>query len=716
MRRRDVKAVASVVPAADNMDPTNAGGPRQDPAPQPHNLDLTVLKVSVPVSRDDFNVSTSTTTPENSSARARSLSFDAASNMSSVQLLLSNFEQFLEEQRLRGISYDVHPLTSPPVVQPQHVEPVQPPPIPNPQCLICCKTLPKEQDADYSKEVVKPCRSCKHDYCVDCVKKTFTDACKDSSRMPPRCCVPINLHIARPYLTEEEAQLFRRKYEEWSTPSPFYCPVPVCSAFIPERLLPRNARPKDKQRVDSGVGTPTAAAFACPTCEASICIDCRQVAHPGSICSMNEFGLDAETAALLKQWGYKKCPKCGHGVKRMFGCNHMECRCGSHFCWTCLENIEVCDGGCADDDDEDHDSDDGQDEEDEEGEANRASTAVAEHQAVDVATGELAAQATVAATEGALASTMSPQAPARPRNLDGGSARYWANTELNFGDEPTNEIQDRAWDCRHQFISYKVPFATALASQTADMECVKCWNIIHPEIEAPKAVAAQSVKTGQAAASRERLIRGHERTGARIGAGRARYQPPRGLFRADATIGTAPHLTTNISPLSQSVPARLPSPMEDVQFGSRVVDTYGNVITTTQMLYQPQRRASLDMSQNDTTASREASSHQTSGSTKPNSTIFSTPSASFSLAHECRHCQIVVCDTCKAASDAAQEERDKAAELTAQEAIDRETREREEINALPLTLPLPEPEPAVAVPAPEPEVDELEMATPSLFD
>jgi hypothetical protein len=156
--------------------------------------------------------------------------------------------------------------------------------------------------------------------------------------------------------------------------------------------------------------------------------------------------------------------------------------------------------------------------------------------------------------------------------------------------------------------------------------------------------------------------------------------------------------------------------MEDVQFGSRVVDTYGNVITTTQMLYQPQRRASLDMSQNDTTASREASSHQTSGSTKPNSTIFSTPSASFSLAHECRHCQIVVCDTCKAASDAAQEERDKAAELTAQEAIDRETREREEVNALPPTLPLPEPELEVAVPEPEPEVNELEMATPSLFD
>jgi hypothetical protein len=131
--------------------------------------------------------------------------------------------------------------------------------------------------------------------------------------------VQIQPHHARPHLTREEFLEFKSKYEEWLTPNPFYCPVPTCSAFIPERLLPEKAIKKKGKRVDSGFGTPTSKTIACPTCEVDICPDCRQVAHPNGLCNISEFGIDAETTELLKSWGYKKCPKCGHGLKRMYG-------------------------------------------------------------------------------------------------------------------------------------------------------------------------------------------------------------------------------------------------------------------------------------------------------------------------------------------------------------------------------------------------------------
>ncbi|KAF2030596.1 hypothetical protein EK21DRAFT_65123 [Setomelanomma holmii] len=610
-----------------------------------------------------------------------------------TQERLSNFERFLEEQRLRGIVYDLSfpgsrvLQVTPPIARPPPVKTLTPRPIPDPQCLICCKTLPKKEDPLYSKEAVKPCRSCNNDYCVDCVKRAFIDACKDSTRMPPRCCRPFNLHIARPFLTEEEVDLFKQKYEEWSTPNPFYCPVPVCSAFISERLLPQNGRSKDKQRVDSGIGTPTAEAFACPTCEASICVGCRQVAHPGSICDMNDFGLDADTAALLKGWGYKRCPRCSHGVKRMFGCNHMECRCGHHFCWMCLDSIQECDGGCTDGEDDDYDDYDGPDE-DEQVEA----TPTAGDQAADTATAE--------------ATTTTAPESSRPRNLDGGTARFWAASDFDFGAEPTNDNLDPVWACEHRFNPVKIPFATALTSPTTELECVKCWNVVHPEIETPGAKDQNRGKGGPSTTVvgvRRGTVGWHHL------ANRGRYEPPRGLFRADATIGTAPHLT---AALSQSLPTRDASPMDDVQFTERIVDTYGNIITTSPAPATQTRRASLSNS-NDKT-SKAAKTHSTT------SNFFSGHIPPFSLAHECYRCQIVVCETCKTKEITAQEKKAKAeaeAEQAATERREAEERRRDEerreaeartlSEELPLMPPEPEPEQQAEAQIEVPELEHM---------
>jgi hypothetical protein len=607
-----VKADASVAPTTSTRDHHDINGTngqlRQDPAPQLPQPVCTLNRgptLTHSLARDDINVhiSTPTASPMNSQRR------HSTSNTRQRLELLNSFEQYLAERRIMNIDYEdtsvplpSHPNPAP-APAPAHVEPV-------PQCIICCVDLPKDGD----KEIIKPCRPCQSVYCTSCVRNMFIDACKDSSRMPPRCCAPINIHHAKPYLSVEQATLFRSKYEEWCTSNPIYCPVPVCSAFIPDRLTPQHVRIKSKQRVDSGIGTPKSASFACPTCDADICADCRQQAHPGSMCSIHEFGLDAETAELLKIWGYKKCPNCGHGVKRMYGCAHMECRCGAHFCWHCLENINECDGGCHnenDDDDDEYDSDGEPDDE----VLDQATEAVSQAEAKEYA------------------DTTPPQPNPRPRNLDGGGHRYWENADLDFGDEPQGGSEELIWDCEHAFHTYTIPLATALTSHSTEMECVKCWSTIHPTIDTP--AASGSVKEKVIPASSRRATRSGVRGNRGRGRGRGRYATPRGLFRANATIGTAPHLTTTL--LSQSQPTRDISPMEDVQFSQRITDTRGIVISTTPT--QPLRRASLESP--DSVLQHRVHKHAQTSS------IFDSTPPTFSLAHECEYCYLLVCDKCK---------------------------------------------------------------------
>ncbi|KAF1938553.1 hypothetical protein EJ02DRAFT_410122 [Clathrospora elynae] len=567
----------------------------------------------------------------------------AATNMEQASERAAAFELFLVEHNLMSMQYgDIDPTPPPTNTMPPPPPPAQwqsgQPPLgePDVECIICCMQLPSK-DPKYVKEVIEPCRSCNSAYCASCVKNMFINACKDTTRMPPRCCVQIQLHHARPFLSKEEIAEFKAKYEEWHTPKPFYCPKPICSAFIPERLIPEHARTSNKsKRIDSGIGTPTPTTFACPTCEASICADCRQTAHPNCMCNVTEFGIDTETSALLKSWGYKQCPKCGHGLKKMFGCSHMECRCGAHFCYRCMLSREECAGECYEDD-EDEESDAEPDEIDEPIPEPVAGSHVPQH-----ATAEVTTPPSTPTDEPRTATP--PQAIPRPRNLDGGGQRYWEEQELNFGDEPTEDIQDRSWSCRHDFSTYKITLAKAIANDPSvtEMECVKCWCAVHPEIEAPKSSANTLEKTvpSGVGGSPRGILRG---LGRGRGRGRGRFVPPRGLFRADTTIGTAPHLTTTISsPLSQSAPVRETLPMEDVQYKDCVVDTYGNIIATTEP--NVQRRASEDDLLRTLVSPRESTGEAALGTP---SHVFTTTTCQFSFAHECDSCGLLVCASCK---------------------------------------------------------------------
>ncbi|KAF1919033.1 hypothetical protein BDU57DRAFT_490948 [Ampelomyces quisqualis] len=567
-----------------------------------------------------------------------------SAEVSNQQQLMTSFEQLLVERQMMAIEYDAEPA----LPQPARAQrPRRPIPEPVRQCLICCKEISKDDD----KDAVYPCRRCKSAYCTSCIKNTFIDACKDTSRMPPSCCEPINLSHAKPYLTQEEATHFREKYEEWCTPNPMYCPVPSCSAFIPDRLLPQNVKTKYKQRADSGMGTPNADSFACHKCEASICTECRQEAHPGSMCTIHEFGLDAETAKLLESWGYKKCPKCGHGLKRMFGCNHMECRCGAQFCWGCMGNINECDGGCYDGDEEEYAEDDdvGSD------------TDVQSDQ--NTATGPDTAEGATLAV---------PAVQASPVNLDGGGSNFWANSTFDFGEEPINNGGEPQWLCNHYFGTYNTPFSMAFTPRATDMECVKCWNTIHPTIEPPKAsgnVKEKKVPTDGSRAYTNGVRRYRGRATGR-GGGRLPFVPPRGLFRTDTTIGTAPHLTANLSLMSQSLPAQESSPMEDIQPNERILDTHGNIHTA--FPAQLRHRASVGTPNYHEHKQRDVKFSNISS-------IFEAAPPNSSLAHECRYCYMLVCEKCKNEEVAKREEIEKRArEERENEAQRRQAEQREQ--------------------------------------
>jgi IBR domain, a half RING-finger domain len=173
--------------------------------------------------------------------------------------------------------------------------------------------------------------------------------------MPPKCCSIIPLSVIANLLDNAQIELYKAKYEEWATADRIYCPIPTCSTFIPPRMYTKTCQRPPVSYGDAGatatVLTPSAPnAFnnlkketkphvVCPTCDVSVCTKCRSLTHIGEC---PESDLDPALEEQLKKWKIKRCPKCRAGVRRMYGCSHIECRCGAHFCWECMLPINQC--------------------------------------------------------------------------------------------------------------------------------------------------------------------------------------------------------------------------------------------------------------------------------------------------------------------------------------------------------------------------------------
>lgn len=154
-------------------------------------------------------------------------------------------------------------------------------------------------------EIVKATCARAHTYCCDCVKQLFINACKDEELYPPRCCrqeIPID--IALRFLSNEEAETFLDKTEEYTSKDRTYCYQPSCSKFI------------SAENITASVGW-------CPTCYFDTCTLCKKERHTGDCPDDPSIKLTLETAAAN---GWQRCQKCHALVELSHGCQHMTCR------------------------------------------------------------------------------------------------------------------------------------------------------------------------------------------------------------------------------------------------------------------------------------------------------------------------------------------------------------------------------------------------------
>jgi len=184
--------------------------------------------------------------------------------------------------------------------------------------------------------------------------------------------------------------------------------------------------------------------IACPTCFTSVCTKCHSIAHLGDC---PETDLDLALEEQLKKWKIKRCPKCRTGVRKVFGCSHIECRCGAHFCFQCLSSIAHCDGGC-----DDEDSDDNPDPE------------YFEDDDID------------------------------------GRAGYYDGDGHDFGAEPYGTVTD-SWSCYHNFSEIQANHSLSRYGQSHSvLECHRCFRVVKIRDEIlPKAVFWPLNSSGQPA-------------------------------------------------------------------------------------------------------------------------------------------------------------------------------------------------------------------------
>lgn len=175
--------------------------------------------------------------------------------------------------------------------------------------------------------------ACGHEFCQSCLVEQLESAIKSRDGFPLDCAREmcgehILLMDLRALLScEKLEELFRASLGAFVASSGGkykFCPSPDCPSVY------RVAEP----------GT-TCWPFACGACYAETCTGCHLEYHPFMSCERyKEFKEDPDSS--LKEWcqgkeHVKSCPVCGYMIEKVDGCNHIECRCGKHICWVCLE-------------------------------------------------------------------------------------------------------------------------------------------------------------------------------------------------------------------------------------------------------------------------------------------------------------------------------------------------------------------------------------------
>ncbi|KAL7919313.1 hypothetical protein ACQKWADRAFT_301699 [Trichoderma austrokoningii] len=183
------------------------------------------------------------------------------------------------------------------------------------RCIVC------REDFPFVDTLRCPCS---HDYCRGCLSSYISNAINDESIFPPRCCgkaIPLD-GVNQIFIPADILGKYRAKELEFSSKDRLYCYRPNCSTFIPTQFI------KDE------VAT-------CIKCRDKTCTICKGASHAG------DCPKDTETANILRiagDHGWKRCFQCRRLVELAHGCNHIYCKCGAQFCYTCGKKWKSC--GC----------------------------------------------------------------------------------------------------------------------------------------------------------------------------------------------------------------------------------------------------------------------------------------------------------------------------------------------------------------------------------
>ncbi|TRM59279.1 hypothetical protein BD626DRAFT_437228 [Schizophyllum amplum] len=174
---------------------------------------------------------------------------------------------------------------------------------------------------------------CGHVYCTACAKHLLSSATENKT-FPLTCIgdeatcgVPIPIPTIRKFLTDDAMnKLFDAAFAAHIERNPDklkYCRTAAC-----EQVYPSSG---DVQQFVS-----------CPSCFATICASCDEGARAGTTCAENARDSqrkleDRLNETLVAEQNYKRCPSCHILVEKIVGCNHITCRCGTHFCWRCTQ-------------------------------------------------------------------------------------------------------------------------------------------------------------------------------------------------------------------------------------------------------------------------------------------------------------------------------------------------------------------------------------------
>ena len=200
----------------------------------------------------------------------------------------------------------------------QNVEPIRPEKDDEGACPICYDEVSHPEQL-----------GCGHIYCSGCLQhylssapetKTFPLVCLGDETA---CKIPIPLPIIQRFMTPQSFQALVeaafRSYLDQHAQELRYCTTPDCQQIY---------------RHSSDACT-----LQCPSCFSSICSACDEEAHEGMTCQERQLYKDSgEQERLFNEWvarNGKRCPECSKAIEKNGGCNHVTCRCGAHFCWTC---------------------------------------------------------------------------------------------------------------------------------------------------------------------------------------------------------------------------------------------------------------------------------------------------------------------------------------------------------------------------------------------